>query len=209
MLDSSCFQGGWPPECTHAPPSCGGCAQLEKSLAQRHGMSSCICAAKERRRCSHTSRQSGLHQEEIVVQKGISTLFSGWGRCFCPGYSPSLMRWTIVCSIHQPPLDTSECFDGLLLLKHTAVSGKGIRKTVYNDIAETDSASLHFHVSAGQWHSTMLSYRQVDHLGNLHPVVQVLESHGHGLERQHHALSFQLLPTPKGTAHINTLHPST
>ena len=26
-------------------------------------------------------------------------------------------------------------------------------------------------------------------LGYLHPVVQVLEGHGHGLERQHHALS--------------------
>lgn len=35
-------------------------------------------------------------------------------------------------------------------------------------------------------------------LGNLHPVVKVLEGHGHGLERQHHALSLQLLPTQKG-----------
>ena len=39
MLDSSCFQGGSPPEITCAP-ILRGCSQLEKSIAQRHGMSS-------------------------------------------------------------------------------------------------------------------------------------------------------------------------
>ena len=34
-------------------------------------------------------------------------------------------------------------------------------------------------------------------LGYLHPIVQVLEGHGHRLERQHHALSLQLLPIQK------------
>ena len=43
------------------------------------------------------------------------------------------------------------------------------------------------------------------HLGYLHPVVQVLECHGHGLERQHHALSLQLLPTQKARHTPSTL----
>ncbi len=156
-------------------------------------MSRCICAVKDRRRCTHTIRQTGLRREEIVVQKsGSMLLYTGlqWRQLLFVLATKSCGRplFALFALSTNPPLSTSEPSDKLLLLERTAMSSVGIRKTIYNDVAETDSASLGL---------TMHSHWQGDYLGNLHPVVQVFECHGHGLKRQHHALSLQLLPTPR------------